>query len=227
MRLVPARSSPCKEILLCEYLYHRSPKNCIEPQSQVEPTMPRNPQLSLNGLTAKSFKKAYGGSLYKTREGRRGPRPLATKQSMHLVLRSSQARGAWSFLKPKNSKMVLFIVTRFAQKYGVRIRSMANVGNHLHFQIQLANRRTYHHFIRATTGTIALQITGRSRWNNTAKGTRPLKFWDARPFTRIVTSLREKLTLKHYIQVNQLEGFGYTKNQARFLLEWELARRPG
>jgi hypothetical protein len=36
-------------------------------------------------------KSAYGGELRNTRKGRAAARPLATRQTMHLVLRSSKA----------------------------------------------------------------------------------------------------------------------------------------
>jgi hypothetical protein len=40
---------------------------------------------------------SYGGSLLTTRKGRLHGRPLDTKNSMHLVLRSSKVKGEWSF----------------------------------------------------------------------------------------------------------------------------------
>jgi REP element-mobilizing transposase RayT len=178
-------------------------------------------QLALTNI--KALKKAYGGSLSTTRANRASARPLSTKHSMHLVLRSSKAKGQWSFLKSKNDQIVRKLVDKFGKRYGVRIYSLANVGNHLHLQIRLTNRHTYNSFIRAITGAIALQITGRTRW---AKGgAEKVKFWDYRPFTRIVTSLREILNLKDYIHVNALEGFGHTRSEARLLIEWA-KRRP-
>src|SRR5437868_5410941 len=99
----------------------------------------------------KKQKKSYGGELLKTRKGRSGPRPLDTRNSMHLVLRSSKAKGDWSFTRPKNAAMIKLITNKFAAKYGVKIYSAANVGNHLHFHIKLSNRHTYRPFIRAIT----------------------------------------------------------------------------
>ncbi len=82
----------------------------------------------------------YGGSLLKTRSGRKGGRPLATRLTMHLVLRSTQATGDWSFKKQANEIKIRAIINKFSTRYGVRILSLANVGNHLHFQIKLGNR---------------------------------------------------------------------------------------
>lgn len=137
---------------------------------------------------------------------------------MHLVLRSTRAKGGLSFKTAKNSKAISGIVGKFGKKYGVQIVSLANVGNHLHFQIKLGNRFAYKPFIRAITAAIAMAVSGVSRWN---KGNGD-KFWDRRPFTRIVDGgLRAILTLRDYIRLNQLEGFGYKRDTARIIIREE------
>ena len=175
-------------------------------------------QLKLLKPTAKS----YGGELLKTRKGRSTGRPLSTKDSMHLVLRSTKARGDWSFKKQGNEKKIRGIVEKFSVKYGVKVLSLGNVGNHLHFHIKLTHRAGYKPFIRAVTAAIAMAVTGTSRWtskNQTKNGGgKRLKFWDYRPFTRVVQSFRAFLTLKDYIEVNQLEGLGVDRIDARFLI---------
>lgn len=161
--------------------------------------------------------KSYGGELLKTRKGRRGGRPLDTRNTMHLVLRSSKAKGEWSFRRPENAIKIRRIMDKFARKNGVKVLSLANVGNHLHFHIKLTNRYTYRPFIRAITAAIAMAITGASRWSKPAQNAK-VRFWDYRPFTRVVHSFRAFLNLRDYIQINKLEGFGYRRNEARFIL---------
>jgi REP element-mobilizing transposase RayT len=139
---------------------------------------------------------------------------------MHLVLRSTRARGEWSFRRAENDRKVRALVARFSRRYGVRVLSLANVGNHLHFHVQLTHRPLYRPFIRALTGAIAMAVTGASRWKPHGG-----RFWDARPFTRIVQGLRARLRLRDYIEINQLEGMGATRMEARWLLATELARR--
>lgn len=165
----------------------------------------------------KKQKSDYGGTLQKKRKGRIGPRPLATKHSMHLVLRSSKAKGEQSFRHSKNRNHIERITTKFAKKYGVRILSLANVGNHLHYHIQLTQRLTYKPFIRALTSAIAMAVTGTSRWRPLKK-TRRDCFWDYRPFTRIVFGLKAFLALRDYVEVNQLEGLGVFRERARFVI---------
>jgi hypothetical protein len=160
---------------------------------------------------------AYGGELMKSRQGRARPRPLSTRDTLHVVLRSSRAKGDWSFAKRENRTKVHEILQRFSRKYGVRVLSYANVGNHLHFHVKLSNRYLYAPFIRALTAAIAMAVTGCSRW-------KPLKekagdrFWDYRPFSRVVRSFRASLNLRDYVRINQYEGYGYSRREARFFV---------
>jgi REP element-mobilizing transposase RayT len=238
----------------------------------------KTPQLSLLASQPKS----YGGDLLRTRIGRAHGRPIDTHNSMHLVLRSTKATGDWSFWRGENKVKIQRIVTKFSLKYGVKVFSMANVGNHIHFHIKLSNRYTYKPFIRALTSAIAMAVTGASRWNKLedvlkerfgsglksqtksenqfSKAVKsgsinesgpyessphesgphesgphesspydvsaPLKashlkrFWDCRPFTRVVIGFKALLNLKDYIEINQLEGFGFQRSQAKFFLKW-------
>lgn len=190
----------------------------------------RSPQLKL----FKTESKAYGGILLKTRKGRSTPRPISTRHTMHLVLRSSKATGAMSFRAPKNRRRVAEIVNKFTTKYAVKVISFANVGNHLHFHLKFANRQTYRPFIRAMTAAIAMAITGRNRWTHTkldenqakkrkgAMGSYPWKFWDYRPFTRIVIGLRDLLGITDYLRINQLEGLGFPPDAAKVVRKFEL-----
>lgn len=164
----------------------------------------------------KSEPSDFGGRLLKTRQGRARPRPLATKESMHLVLRSSLAKGDWSFRKGDRQFRIRGLVEKFAQKNGVRVFRLANVGNHLHLHIQLGSRWAYKPFIRGLTAAIAMMVTGRNKW--TARTTEPVKFWDRRPFTRILKGRRSFLMLKDYVHINQLEGDGLRRPEARWIL---------
>src|SRR5262245_22435472 len=112
----------------------------------------RSKQLKLLG----SENSAYGGELLKTRKGRSRGRPLAVKNSMHLVMRSSKAKGDWSFKRAVNKRKIEAIINKFAIRFAVKILSIANVGNHLHLEIQLTNRFTFKPFIRAITAAIAM-----------------------------------------------------------------------
>jgi hypothetical protein len=162
---------------------------------------------------------AYGGVLQKKRKGRSGPRPLATKATMHLVLRSTQARGEWSFRK--HQRKLDELVKSFCGKYHVKLLSYANVGNHLHFHIKLFRIHLYRPFIRGLTAAIAMAVRGLNRWTRNGlirqHGLEKIKkkFWDYRPYTRIVQSFRAFLNLRDYIQINRYEGCGIDRWEAR------------
>ena len=161
----------------------------------------------------------YGGELRKTREGRKTKRPLSYRETMHVVLRSSKAKGDWSFRKAKHRKNILRLVEKFSVMYDVQLLSMANVGNHLHLHVKLVSRAAYIAFIRAVSGAIVMTVTGVSRW--TKRLGNKSKFWDHRPYSRIVLSLCQFLTLKDYIAENQLEGQGISRSTAWLIVESE------
>jgi REP element-mobilizing transposase RayT len=194
----------------------------------------------------KREKSEYGGELMKTRKGRAHGRPLSTRESMHLTLRSTKARGDWSFRRGANPARIDAIIKKFSVKYGVRVVSKSNVGNHLHLHVRLANRQSYKPFIRATTAAIAMAVTGACRWRtktkimserkatprctkvqsgvvsaapNDEKSVSNTKFWDYRPFTRIVKGLRAFLALEDYIRINQLEGAGRKRDDAEMIVK--------
>lgn len=166
---------------------------------------------------------AYGGMLLNTRKGRSQGRPLSTRHTLHLTLKSSVAMGSKSFLIRKNSEIIQRSLKRFAQRFGIKILSVANVGNHIHLHLKLTRRQTYAPFIRAVTSAIAMGISGTSRWR-TLETAGLKKFWDYRPFTRIVVGLRARLSLEDYIKVNQMEGLGYSRLQAQTYI-WMAAGR--
>jgi REP element-mobilizing transposase RayT len=165
----------------------------------------------------------------RTRKGRLGRRALDTKNTMHLVLRSTKAVGDWSFARSKNKSKIQEIIKKFSKKYGIKIYSVAYAGNHLHAQLKLSHRYTYKPFIRAITSAIAIAISGVSRWKHAVLGKGSKngrgKFWDYRPYTRVVRGFRAFLTLRDYIKINQLEGWGYARHEARFLIAWENTER--
>lgn len=157
---------------------------------------------------------------------------------MHLVLKSTKARGEWNFLLPKHSKNIRRIVDKFSFIYGVKVVSFANVANHLHLQIKLSNRFAYRPFIRAITGSIATSVTGRKRVKKHVQAgaavmlpvsqKTSLKFWDHRPFTRIVESSKDYLNLKDYIRMNQIEAEGWRRKDSASMVKVEkLFERSG
>jgi REP element-mobilizing transposase RayT len=151
----------------------------------------------------------FGGSLLK-KSNAKTARPISTKHAMHIVLKSSLAKGEWSLLSPKNQKMVDKALRTLTKKYGIKIYEFANVGNHLHLLIKLNNRFTFKPFIRALAGCIALKVTGANKF----KGLKH-KFWDYRPWSRIVEWKKAYTMAKDYVIQNHLEAIGLIPYQTR------------
>jgi REP element-mobilizing transposase RayT len=193
------------------YLKKIKCKNCVDLLTIVRLKTTMAKQLTL----IKKFSDAYGGEHLRKRKGRTHGRPLSLRNSMHLVLRSTQARKEKSFLEPSNAHKIKNFVKKFATKNHIQVLSLANVGNHLHLHIKLGTRRGYRPFIRALTGAIAVAIGGKSRWTKS----KTEKFWDLRPFTRIVQGFQDFLTMKDYLEVNRLQGQGYSRWEARMLMK--------
>ena len=149
------------------------------------PHFPRNPT-------------AFGGSLLKGNP--RGPRPIAPKTPLHLVVRSTRARGARSFLAPARARKIERLVFRLGRKLEVRVYRYANSGNHLHLLVRPRTREGFHAYTRALTGIIARLTLGAERGR--AKHT---PFWDKRPFTRIVEWGRDFIGVAHYVENNTVQ----------------------
>jgi hypothetical protein len=149
-------------------------------------------------------KTRYGRTTHgglQTKRVRKNERPLSTKKSIHLVLKSKEAKGTLSFLHFKNKNVVEKIIREKARKFGIKIQDFANVGNHLHLKIKISSRENFQKFLKAITTLIARKVTG-------AKKGKPFgrPFWEGLAFTRIITSSLQELNLKGYIQANRLEA---------------------
>ncbi len=127
---------------------------------------------------------------------------------MHLVLRSSQAKGERSLLH--ESKFIQLLIARLAKRFRVRVYEQANSGNHLHLLVRAETRDGFKQFLMALSGRIAQKMTG------AAKG-KPLaaKFWDFIPFTRIVEWGRAFAIVRRYVIQNTLETLGVIPYQVR------------
>jgi REP element-mobilizing transposase RayT len=143
---------------------------------------------------------AFGGSLLKNSHAKY-KRPWSPKASMHLVLKAKEYR-----LKHYDRKVEKIIERQAAKQY-IKIYSLQNVENHIHLVIKSRNKDSLSNFLRAICGLIA---------RNT-KVT-----WLQRPFTRLVRWGKAYARLKNYMTINRYESQGYTRVQARFMLEMDL-----
>lgn len=141
---------------------------------------------------------SHGGT--ESQHKRKLSRPLDPKRPVHLVLKSSEARGPLSFLGPKHRLPVERILRHWAEKFAVKIHLYENMGNHLHVVVSFPKRANFQKFLKTVTAQIAKQVTG-------ARKGRPFgrRFWDALAFTRIITGQRDFFGIKNYFFKNKIE----------------------
>jgi hypothetical protein len=140
----------------------------------------------------------HGGSLCKGK--RKVKRPFNRKRIIHVVLRSSKARGPLSFLRPKNDDYIHSVLYSQAKKHQVKVFEYVNVGNHLHIKAKAYSREGFAAFLISTSALIARFVSGAK------KGRAFGKFWDALVYTRILKSKVEELHLQRYFKANHYEA---------------------
>jgi REP element-mobilizing transposase RayT len=171
--------------------------------------MKRSRQAFLPGFDMKK-KLAFGGSSLKSHP--KEARTLVFSQAIHLVMRSTKARGRHSFLF--QAQGVERLIRLQAEKANVRVYDIANAGNHLHLIIKVPSPRLYRRFIRSLSGLLVRKVMGTQR----GKPLNLEKFWDARPFTRIVSWGKDYDGLKNYLEINRGEVQGFERMEMRFIL---------
>jgi hypothetical protein len=160
----------------------------------------REKQFSLfDDQTKKRYNRTtHGGTVNQGQ--RKLERPLSTRKSIHLVLKSDKAKGKFSFLNPHNKLLINRILKEKSRKFGVTINDQANVGNHLHLKLRITSRETFQKFLISVTGLIARKITG-------ARKGKPFgRFWQGLAFTRVVRTKLEEIYLNNYLWANRSEA---------------------
>lgn len=145
----------------------------------------------------------FGGALLKGNA--KVARPLSTKETIHLVLKSAQAIGAKSMLHTYNVNKIDEIIRTHAKNCRIRIYHLVNVGNHLHMVIKLDDFKEFSKFVRIITGLIARHVLRAERGPATDKSEASRKktqFWAARPFTRLIAWGRDYGHIKSYMNKN-------------------------
>ena len=161
------------------------------------------------------IKKEFGGSLL-NKSHAKSARPISTKNAMHLTLRSLKAKGEKSFLASRSRAALIEDKVRAnAKKFGIQIYQYANVGNHIHLLIRATYRRGFIYFLRAISGIIARIALGAQRGKG--KLDQEAQFWDQRPWTRILTWMKDFLNVKKYVAQNFNEAMGFTPYKPRKL----------
>lgn len=160
----------------------------------------------LPGFNSKTASISHGGE--HTRGKRKTVRPIDPKQALHVVLRSSQARGELSMLRPRHCGPIHDFTQALAGRWGVRLYRYANVGNHIHLLIKVPSRAVWKRFLRELAGGIAIIVTGAKKGSGLTRNSSGRGFWDHLAFTRIVKFGRDYENLGRYLIKNLFEAAG-------------------
>ncbi len=184
----------------------------------------------------------HGGVLRQKKSGR-GPRPLSTKDPLHIVfkchrqhLREGSLRGAKSFT------IVKLIIKKYSVKFFVKIEQISIQGDHIHLLVRCGRRSKYHSFFRVCAGQIAQvfqregllrkpiqaeKVNSKKTMTDTPIDITPPRLWMYRPFSRIVKSWKGFKIVREYILLNEKEALGqirYQKQRLRGLSagDWQI-----
>ncbi len=185
-------------------------------------------QLALDSIPKR--KTFFGGSFLKKSHAKVA-RPLSTKFPMHIVLKSSQAKGSLSFLFPKNQKIVKSLLKRASSLFRIQVLEFSNNGNHLHLLIRGHRREDIKNFLRTLSALLPRYIQGRHKglkgrigMRNHVNALNPEasedlvcknSFWDQRAFSRIVEGYKGYVVARDYVLMNHLESLGIISYQTR------------
>lgn len=154
----------------------------------------------------------HGGSLAVGR--RRSRRPLNSKKSLHIVLKSNHAIGGRCLFRHK--KMILFVMRKACSLFRVKVYNFAIAGNHIHLLVKGSSREDVQNFFRVLAGHSAQNIL--KLYPMKKRGGAPdlkpgceknrRKFWSYLIYSRVISWGREFQVVSKYIQQNLLESLG-------------------
>jgi REP element-mobilizing transposase RayT len=163
-------------------------------------------QLNLIAGTWSKKQFAFGASLLKGSHPKK-KRTFRPNLAMHVVIKASSAQGGQSFFA--HNKAIGRIIESQATKQFVKLFGVANAGNHLHLLIQAPSQDHLSYFLRAITGRIAQLIKRQAHE----------RFWDARPFSRLVSWGQDFKNVARYLGLNVTAALGFSRDEARQMFE--------
>ncbi len=165
------------------------------------------------GFNRTTAKGAHGGD--HTYGKRKTKRPFDPKQALHVVLKSSKAKGQYSMLHPQHCNHIRKLMTRLKTRWQIAVYRYANVGNHLHLLIRAKSLADWQGFIREFSGGIAMIVTGAKKSHGLARSkskevceSAKRGFWDHLVFTRIVRFGKDFIAVAEYVLKNLWEAAG-------------------
>ena len=162
----------------------------------------------------------HGGLLRQKRAGR-GRRPLACKETLHVVFKINRSRLRHRGLRAsQNFSLVNNVIKQYSRKFFVKIEQLSIQGDHIHCLVRTSKRSNFHYFFRVVAGQVAQRLQNEGLLVTGTPATAPVQgtgLWKYRPFSRVVVGWRSFKIVKNYIQLNEQEARGKIKYQKQRL----------
>ncbi|MGE3262177.1 MAG: hypothetical protein AB7K68_10385 [Bacteriovoracia bacterium] len=156
----------------------------------------------------------HGGIVRKGQRKRR--RYMDVSRTLHLVMRSTKARGHRSFINPRNKGVIHLLLIDTANRYEIKIYNYVNVGNHLHLHVRGWKRKNLQAFLKVFPQRVMFHVTG------ARKGRPRGKFFDEIVYSRVVNWGGDFKRVKEYFWKNTLEALGFSHAT---IVKWRRAAR--
>ena len=151
----------------------------------------------------------FGGSLLKGSHAKT-KRPFRPHLALHVVLKMNPKICDESDPKVFTRKSLFVFMNEVdsvlqeqSRRHMIRVYGAANSGNHLHLVIQAPSKDHLISFLKAFSGRVA-QIVQGEKIEKSRKSFKE-KFWEARPYSRLVSFGRDLKGLLRYIGINSTE----------------------
>jgi len=151
----------------------------------------------------------FGGSLLKNSHAKT-KRPFRPHLALHVVLKMNPKICDESDPKIFTRKSLFVFMNEIdsvlleqSRRHKIRVYGAANSGNHLHLVIQAPSKMHLNSFLRAFSGRVA-QIVQGEKLEKSRKSFKEM-FWEARPYSRLVSWGKDLKGLLRYIGINATE----------------------
>lgn len=147
------------------------------------------------------LQKNFGGSLLKGK--RKTKRPLSFKRPMHIVLKSTKAKGIYSFVN--HTRKIEEIISSTSQEKKIKVYGKAINFNHIHLVVQLSTEENYKSWIRLLPARITQEMNCQE------------SLFDLRPHSTIIEWGRQFQNVMDYQLLNQMEIVGMRPSKKKKL----------
>jgi len=148
----------------------------------------------------------FGGSLLKNSHAKT-KRPFRPHLALHVVLNMNPKICDESDPKIFTRKSLFVFMNEIdnilqeqVRRHKIRVFGAANSGNHIHLVIQAPSKEHLTSFLKAFSGRVA-QIVQGEKIEKSRKSFKE-KFWEARPYSRLVSWGKDLNGLLRYIGIN-------------------------